>query len=48
MGIEIFNLSEEEVMLKKNTHSALVHPVEVKEDQDDEKMLQHSQLIYSI
>ena len=37
MYVGMLNASEEEVILNKNTHSPLVHPVEVKEEQDDEK-----------
>ena len=34
MSIEMFNPSEEDVLLHKNTHSALVHPVEVNEGKE--------------
>ena len=37
VDIEMFNSLEEEVMLSKSTHSALVHPVEVKKVRDEEK-----------
>ena len=29
VSVEIFNLSHEDVVLQKNTHAALMHPVEV-------------------
>ena len=32
--LEVFNPSEEDVVLHKDTHSAMVHPVEVEEDQE--------------
>ena len=31
MNIKLFNPSEEDVTLNKNTHSALVHPMKVKQ-----------------
>ena len=34
VAIEMFNPSEEDVLLHKNTHSALVHPVEVNEGKE--------------
>ena len=34
VAIEMFNPSEEDVLLHKNTHSALVHPVEVNEEKE--------------
>ena len=32
VSMEVFNPSEEDVVLHKNTHSAVVHPVEIEED----------------
>ena len=37
VSTEMFNPSEEEVTLNRNTHSTLVHAVEVKEDQEEQK-----------
>ena len=34
VAVEMFNPLEENVLLNKNTHSALVHPVEVKEEEE--------------
>ena len=33
-AVEMFNPSEEDVLLNKNTHSTLVHPMEVKEEEE--------------
>ena len=30
----MYNPSEEDVLLNKNTHSAMVHPIEVKEEEE--------------
>ena len=34
MSVEVFNPSDEAVLLNKNTHSTLVYPVEVKEEEE--------------
>ena len=40
VNIEMFNPSDEEVVLHKNTHTALVHPVEVEETLKEEKSME--------
>ena len=35
VAVEMFNPLEEDVLLNKNTHSALVHSVEVKKEEEE-------------
>ena len=39
VSIEMFNPLEVDVLLKKNTHSALVHPVEVKKEEGETSVI---------